>query len=328
MVAHSSWLGAILASQLDKVLARFGLGTLLTAESTGIGLGGQTILVSASTGEYVLRGKPLFVGQLAKERFFVRFLHERISIPVPWPYYYDPSLDIFDWEYAIMPRLPGTQIHDVAAISPRAQQEAVVAALGRGLSTLHTASWPMCGEYDLFTDTIAPLTMPYAEWLMHRVRDMMESIVREDAAVTHADQEWVEMLLRKASSALRQPFQPACVMHDYHNNNVVFSHADGTWDVCGVFDLSEGYIGNPEADLARPTRGLFLIDPTLAGVFLREYLRHSPARDGFLERFPVYMLDDLLVGWTFARRKGWRDPQRSLRELCELLASAAKTLLS
>jgi aminoglycoside phosphotransferase (APT) family kinase protein len=169
--------------------------------------------------------------------------------------------------------------------------------------------------------------VPYAEWLTQRVRGAVDRIAQEDAAVTRADEAWVQLLLQEGASALRMPFQPAFVMHDYHSNNVVFSHDDGVWEVRGVFDLSEGYIGDPEADLARPTRGLFLIDPALAGAFLREYVRHRPVRDGFLARFPVYMLDDLLIGWTYARRMGWRDPSRGLRELCEPLTSVAETVL-
>lgn len=322
------WLGPLQTRQLQDALARFGLGTLLATESTGLGLGGQTVLVSATTGEYVLRGKPLFTGQLAKERFFVEFIHAQIPLPVPQPYYYDPSPSIFGWEYAIMPRLPGTRIPDVAAVPSRAEQGAIAAALGRGLSALHGASWPVPGEYDLSADTIRPMPLPYAEWLTQRVRGMVERIVQEDAAVTSADQAWVEMLLQEGFPALQDPFQPAFVMHDYHSNNVVFSRDRGIWEVCGVFDLSEGYIGDPEADLSRPTRGLFLIAPVLAGAFLREYLKQRPARDGFLARFPVHMLDDLLIGWTYARQKGWRDPSRSLRELCEPLTSSAKTVLS
>jgi hygromycin-B 7''-O-kinase len=327
-VELSPWLGPIRPGELQAALARFGLGTLLGVESTGIGLGGQTSFVSATTGEYVLRGKPLFVGQIARERFFVEFLHERVALTVPWPYYYDPSCDIFGWQYAIMPRLPGRWVPDVAAIPSRTEREAIAAALGRGLAVVHDATWPVPGEYDFAEDTIRPMSVPYAEWLTQRVRGMVDRIVREDATVTRADQAWVYALLQEADPAVQEPFQPAFVMHDYHNNNVVFSHDDGVWEVCGVFDLSEGYIGDPEADLARPTRGLFLIDPALAGAFLREYLRHRPARGGFLARFAVYMLDDLLISWSYARRMGWRDPSRGLRELCEPLTSAVETVLS
>lgn len=313
---------------MEQALERFALGTLFTAESTGIGLGGQTILLVASTGEYVLRGKPRFAGQLVKERFFVQFLHERIPTPVPWPYHYDPSPEIFGWEYALMPRLPGKRVPDVAAVPSDADRQSIAAALGRGLATLHRVVCPLPGEYDVRAGTMVPLRVPYAEWVTRRVRARVRRIVQEDAAVTRVDQEWVETLLHDAGPALREPFQPTFVMHDYNTTNVVFSEDGGSWEVCGVFDLSESYIGDGEADLARQTRGLFLIDPALAGIFLRAYLAQRPARPGFLARFPVYMLDDLLFGWTFARKQLWRDPSRSLHDLCEPLTSAAQTVLS
>src|SRR5208282_84586 len=63
-------------------------------------------------GEFVFRGAPHGPPQFPTERFFTRLLHERTSVPVPWPYRIDDSCDFFPWSYAIMPRMPGLQVTD------------------------------------------------------------------------------------------------------------------------------------------------------------------------------------------------------------------------
>ncbi|MDQ2887157.1 MAG: hypothetical protein M3Y39_13865, partial [Chloroflexota bacterium] len=43
-------------------------------------------------------------------------------------------------------------------------------------------------------------------------------------------------------------------------------------------------------------------DPQLAQEFLSAYARKRPPRPGFAERFPLYMLLDRLIIWSFFQR--------------------------
>ena len=105
-------LGVITPRQLQDALDRFGLGRLVSAEPARTGNFGQNVFVSATTGDYVLRGRPHYPWQFPREQWFSRFLHERTALPIPWPYLHDPCTDIFGWSYALMPRLPGLQLPD------------------------------------------------------------------------------------------------------------------------------------------------------------------------------------------------------------------------
>lgn len=80
--------------------------------SERLGVLGQNVFVTSTTGAWVLRGAPHYDWQLPAERFSCEQLHTRTRTPVPWPYLIDPSDDIFGWSYAIMPRMPGLQMSD------------------------------------------------------------------------------------------------------------------------------------------------------------------------------------------------------------------------
>lgn len=92
---YSQYLGMIDDNQFQAALDRFQLGTFVKAEPIPFGLFGQNVFVTSSQGEYVLRGQPHFWWQFSTEQFYVRLLHERTQVPVPWPYLIDPEPDIF-----------------------------------------------------------------------------------------------------------------------------------------------------------------------------------------------------------------------------------------
>src|SRR5437588_5404134 len=103
---YSQRLGVIADDQFQAALDHFKLGTFIKAELIPFGNFGQNVFVTSSQGEFVLRGRPHFWWQFPTEEFYVRQLHERKQVPVPWPYRIDPAPDIFGWSYVIMPRLP------------------------------------------------------------------------------------------------------------------------------------------------------------------------------------------------------------------------------
>jgi hygromycin-B 7''-O-kinase len=107
----SNRLGEVTHEQLQRVLDRFDLGRLLSFGRTAEGVMGQTLYISSTAGQFVLKGNPLFSGQWVEERYMVEQLHTRTSIPVPAPYLVDDTEDIFGWSYAVMPRLYGEHIH-------------------------------------------------------------------------------------------------------------------------------------------------------------------------------------------------------------------------
>ena len=113
----------------------------------------------------------------------------------------------------------------------------------------------------------------------------------------------------EGQGALQESFVPCVVHGDFTMHNLVATPRGGDWEVTGVFDLMTAHIGDGEADLSRLIAAYMDEDPACATAFAREYLRRRPPRPGFAARFPLYMLDERLIIWTFAHRHGivWWD---------------------
>ena len=292
------------------------------------GLFGQNVFVTSTQGEWVLRGAPHYDWQLPSELFFARLLHERTRAPVPWPYIVDPTEDIFGWSYAVMPRMPGLQPGG-AEISTE-DRLGMARAMAENLALVHELTWPFAGSYDLVTDTIAPITESWADWVTAEVREWLALARGHSDRTTDADVGWVEDLLYAARAALGEPFLPRVVLRDYKEGNTVMSRTAGGWRVSGMFDLMEASFGDPEMDLVRQTALYLDEEAELACRFLRTYLKARPPRPGFEERFPVYMLRDRLIVWEYFQRPGTEPPwqQRlTLREWAEPYTSSLGALL-
>jgi len=189
-IEYSSRLGSISPRQFQAALDRFDLGRFVTAEPIQTGNFGQNVFVTSTAGEYVLRGKPHYPWQFPKERLFAGLLHERTSAPVPWPYLYDPSPDIFGWDYVLMPRLPGLQLPDRQVYADLAAQDkvAIASAMGYALAAVQELAWPHPGEYALGADAVVPLGVPYGEWVAARVRANLAEARRLFDRTTAADE--------------------------------------------------------------------------------------------------------------------------------------------
>jgi aminoglycoside phosphotransferase (APT) family kinase protein len=136
---YSQRLGILSGEQLQAALSRFDLGLLLDAQPATAGLFGQNVFLTTTRGEYVLRGKPHYLWQFPKERYFARQIHEHTKVPAPWPYLIDPTTDIFGWSYALMPRLPGLILEDPEEQKRLSEEDSlsIAHALGETLAQLH-----------------------------------------------------------------------------------------------------------------------------------------------------------------------------------------------
>jgi hygromycin-B 7''-O-kinase len=326
---YSERLGAIADEQLQAALDRWDLGRLVAAEPISFGAFGQNVFLTSTSGEYVLRGAPHYPWQFPTERFYVDLLHERTDVPVPWPYRYDPTPDIFAWSYVIMPRMPGLQLGDaeVRARLSEDDQRDMARAMGENLAAMHRLTWPTCGRYDATMDAVQPFDLArevvfpfppeananpgrdlatYADVVLARIRHNLALARKLGPDTTDADAAWVEELIAGNRDALDVAFEPCLVMADYKRDNLVVSHDAWTWRVTGVFDFMQVYFADGEADLSRATAMYLEEEPALARVFVQAYLGAQPARPGFARRYPLYMLDDRLILWVYFHRHGMR----------------------
>ncbi len=327
---YSQRLGLISDEQFQAALDRFSLGKFVQAEPIPFGLFGQNVFLNSDTGSFVLRGAPHFPWQFPTERFYAQQLHERTQVPVPWPYLFDSTEDIFGWSYAIMPRMQGLQLEDpqVREQLSKDERRALARTFGENLALMQELHWPFSGRYNAETDTVqsfelrAELTWPfpvesdtrvaqlsptpisYAERVIALIRHLLAVSQAYNNRTTNADITWVEGLLTNGQKALQEDFQPCFVMEDYKHGNMLVARKSGIWSVSGLFDLMEGHFGAGEADLSRLTATYIDNDPQLAREFISAYMSQRPPRPGFAERFPLYMLLDRLIIWSFIQRSG------------------------
>nr|AAK40229.1 hypothetical protein [uncultured bacterium] len=318
---YSQRLGAPSPHQFQTALTRFGLGTFIDATPVSQGLFGQNVFVRSSHGEYVLRGAPHYPWQFPKERFGATLLHERTTVPVAYPYLLDTSTDIFGWPYLLMPRLHGTSPADPHLTD--SEQLDIAQALGHNLVNLHQLTWPLADAYDLPSDSIQPFAEGFAQWIVVDIRRWVAVARANGVATTTDDVLWIEQVIGEAHSALARAFQPCFVMNDYNPGNVLIDRSEGSWRVSGLFDLMEYYFGNGEADLMRLI-AIYLEQGQQHGVrlaqaFASTYLSQIPAREGFRERYGLFMLRDRLIAWEYGTRPGnnWFAQAQSFRDYAE-----------
>ncbi len=318
---YSKRLGLLTHAQLQAALDRFELGELIAAAPAPSGQFGQNVMLTASSGEHVLRGSPHPAWQLQHERCAAELIHTRTSLPAPWPYRIEEAIDLLGWSYAVMPRLPGTCIvdHDAFMALAPADRSGIARTMGEALAALHRPAFDRVARFDPVKGGFAPLEIPHDEWFRVYVRDWLQRCRAVSRAMSDADVAWVESLLADAAAALAVPFVPALVHRDFKENNLVFRNdGAGGWRVTGVFDLQDCFVGDGEYDLVRFFTAHAIERRELAEAYLDAYASVRRLRPGFDERFRLYLATDRLIIWEYGQRTGgWFPPELGFRAWAE-----------
>ena len=318
---YSQRLGVLTVDQLQAALDRFDLGTIVAARPATGGLFGQNVLLTSTKGAYVLRGAPHYDGQFEKERYLSRVVHERTQAHAPWPFLIERSTQIFGWSYALMPQLPGEHLSDPAVQRALTADERVTLAraMGEHLALMQEATWDTPMTYDHAADDLRPLGRPFADWFVTDVRDWLARCLTASAETTPGDVDWIESIIERAREALAAPFDPVLVHTDYKEGNVVAERTADGWQVNGVFDLGEAYIGDGEYDLARAACEYHLFGRAESvRAFVGAYVAARPPRAGFAERLALYIVADRRILWEYGQRNHiWFKDGVTLREFAE-----------
>ncbi|WP_342428393.1 aminoglycoside phosphotransferase family protein [Paenibacillus sp. FSL L8-0158] len=299
----SNRLGEVTIDQVQRMLNRFDLGRLLSYEKTAEGVLGQTLYVSSTAGQFVLKGNPLFPGQWVEEKFMVEQIQARTRIPVPTPYLVDHTEDIFGWSYAVMPRLYGHHIHtpELQAKLTSLDKQQMVEMLATVLLELHRWKVKNSGELDTTTLAIRPFEVSYRVWLYGRIRYWLED-AKKYSNISVQDMEWVEEILEGSRQAFDQLEAVTFVMGDFKPQNFLVQNGNKGWGVSGLFDFTTAYFGDGVADLPKITTMYLENDEEeLAKGFLTAYAQGMEAKEGFTERFRVHMLHQQVLNWGCAK---------------------------
>ncbi len=166
-------LGVLTDGQLQQAADRFGLGRVLRAWPLTEGLFAKNVALDTTSGGWVLRGDPWPANsdeQFRREAFFAAQIHDRCSIPAPWPYHVASDPGTMPWPYSIMRRLDG---HGVDLAHGELDWTMLAEALGRGLAELHAVRWPGPGQWQADADDLVAFGGSAGEWLEARVAAWM-----------------------------------------------------------------------------------------------------------------------------------------------------------
>jgi aminoglycoside phosphotransferase (APT) family kinase protein len=321
---YSERLGSISRDQLQTAADRFGLGRVENAEPASGGLFGQNIIITTATDEFVLRGNPHGHVQLTKERCVARFIDERSSLPVPWPYQICDDTEPFGWTYAIMPRLPGASGEALREGADEAERVALATAAGEALARLHEATADAPGPYDGQIDGFIEVD-DFPDWALHRLDHWRNACRAVNALSTEAEL-FIDEVVESCADALTEPFTPVLVHHDFAPGNVNFERRADRFEPTGVFDLMEAYLADGEEDLVRM---LWRVGHDERQAFVGAYAAHHPFRPGAGERLAIYALADWLVIWEYARRTGsWFEDEATFVETGRPIVDRARAVAS
>jgi hygromycin-B 7''-O-kinase len=298
---YSQRLGDISDDQLQAALSYFELGEFLSAEPIPFGLFGQNLFVTSTIGEFVLRGIPHYDWQFPTEKFFSDQLHAKTHVPVPYPYCFNPSTEIFGWSFVMMPKMPGLQLADSQVLARLSMDERreIAQALAAMLIEIQTLTLEFAGRYNVATQMIEPMPQDYRGWIVQRIRELIGQAQSYNTNTIPTDLAWVENIIEQTAPACLTPYQPCLVLEDYKEANVTVTQNNTGWQVSGVFDLMTAHFGDGEADLARQVGSYLREKSELADGFVQFYLNNKVVQPGFAERQQLYMLYDSLLIWSF-----------------------------
>jgi len=300
---YSKRLGKLASCQFQAALSKHELGDFLSAAPVQSGLFGQNVFLTSTKGKFVLRGKPHYPWQFPKERFGAKLLHRYTKAPVPYPYLYDSNIDIFGWEYILMPCMPGiSPVNEKISNNERID---IAFALGKNLAEVHQCKLSFSGEYDLSTDTIKPMATSYDDWFFMDIENWLEKLDGH-YGIVEDEANWVREFMHKNIHLLSNNIQPCFVMNDYNPGNILVEKNKGEWLVTGLFDLMEYYFGDGDADFVR-LMAIYLDNYTnnassLIKAFIKGYFSKTEKKSNIIEKIRLFFLRDRLIVWEYGTR--------------------------
>ncbi len=317
----SKRLGQLSRDQLQAALDKHNLGDLIDVQPITAGLFGQNAFLTSKSGEWVLRGAPHWPWQFAKERFFLEQLHRSTRAPIPWPYLVEETEDLFGWNYALMPRLPGIPPSDLRDQLRSEDYVEIARMMGDGLAEMHSLTALEPGEYDPTSGGICAEDS-FSDWVIRSLNDWQTKTLNVPDALHDRDLNFINEVIKENRQALSVPFQPCFVHYDYKEGNLLVERSKDSWKLSGILDFMTCAYGDGEQDLSRMTASLAFPNQDAARTFITAYRERCPLRPGYKERFRIYMLMDRMILWQYGRQnKIWFPDNAVFRDFAKKFIS-------
>ena len=328
----SGKLGPLTNRQFQLALDYFNLGSFVQAKEIFEGVSGQNIFLTSIQGEFVFKGSPKSNLPHSSKLFAEQFFSERLGkfVPTPNPFLVCTDESIFGFKFAIIPKLKGLNISNDLNDNFLSSEDmaGIAVAQGKFLNKMQICSWNFCGIYSPETRNIKPYNKDWLKEFSDQILFFLEKASKHNLLTTNSDFKWVKQTIANSKSSFTE-FKPTFFMQDFKPANMLVDKVNSTWEVRGLFDLVEGSVGHPEADLCR----LFALyirhgKQDLAYTFLNSYLleklenkmKNESEKEleilQFVQRFKIFMLHDRCLLWEWHQRSNtqWWDKKLSFKE--------------
>ncbi|RDW21271.1 phosphotransferase family protein [Oceanobacillus chungangensis] len=314
IIFASNKLGTIKNDQLQSMLDKHHLGKLISSNKTAFGAMGQTMFVSSTEGNFVLKGNPLYTGQLVEEKYFIENINKRTKVEVPIPYIIDDSEEIFGWSYSIMPLLQGEHINsEHLKTNLRFEDKIKIAeSIAKTLSSFHSWRVEDFGELNPETFEIDRFKDSYYQWLFKRIMYWLED-AKKYSEITAEDIRWAETLLDESKEDFTNFFSPTFIMGDFKPGNFLVHSEDDSWQISGVFDFTNAYFADPVTDLIKMiTYYLDNNEREISKHLLDVYCSNLKETESIKKRIKVHMLHQRVLDWGSAKATKMADWENEL----------------
>jgi len=259
-------------------------------------------------------------------------LHEKTKVPVPFPYLLETNIEIFGWEFILMPRMKGKNLSDSLSEEWLSDVDRIEIAKAQGttLKEAQKLTFGYCGKFDLPTNSIKAYSPDWFTEFSRQILERLEKSTQYNDKTPQTDIEWVKELIEQARASI-EDFTPCFYMQDYKPGNMVVDIIDGKWQVTGLFDLMEASFGHPESDISR----MFSVyvekgREDLAYAFISSYLNGEINLEKFVNRFPLFMFHDRSIIWEWVQRtdRAWWDKNWTFKKWMDLFLKIDKKRIS
>ncbi|GAF13323.1 hypothetical protein JCM19046_1460 [Bacillus sp. JCM 19046] len=301
IIFASNKLGTVHPNQVQSMLDYHDYGRLVAFEKTRNGAMRQTLFIRSSQGEYVLKGNPLYPGQLQEEQYFINRLQQQTTVPLPTPYHINKNHSLFGWSYALMPRLTGNHLNDETLQTK--ESLAVADAIARTLLQFHKWTEPTFGQLNPADQTISPFQHSYTNWLFQRILYWLNDASRFSTIATE-DLRWTEENLEDSKQAFTDLTSSTFVMGDFKPGNFLINEGPEGWCVSAVFDFTNAYFADPVSDVSK----MLLYYMNEKQMAVAERLLHTyfakALHASMQKRLTVHLIHQLVLDWGNAKATG------------------------